>query len=259
MRFLHDLALRLATAMFLAAVALAGVSLIASPSWAQSNGTERLPAPARTQPGGAPGNTRAPAAIAGRPGAPGAAAATPAATAAPGKAAGAAAPGQTSSGAGQAPAGTAVPVPPAPVAPFTMSSREQELLENILALWEEKNSNTKTFKCNFRRWEYDNTLKDPKATDHMHCCGPTGEVKYKRPDHGMFEVKSLHEFDEESHDYKKQADGLEHWICDGKDIYEFVPDEKKLKVHPLPKEMQGDAIADGPVPFIFGAHEPITA
>jgi hypothetical protein len=32
-----------------------------------------------------------------------------------------------------------------------------------------------------------------------------------------------------------------------------VPDEKQLKVHPLPKEMQGEAIADGPVPFIFGA------
>ena len=26
-----------------------------------------------------------------------------------------------------------------------------------------------------------------------------------------------------------------------------------LKVHPLPKEMQGEAIADGPIPFIFGA------
>ena len=32
-----------------------------------------------------------------------------------------------------------------------------------------------------------------------------------------------------------------------------MPAEKKLKVHPLPKEMQGEAIADGPVPFIFGA------
>ena len=32
-----------------------------------------------------------------------------------------------------------------------------------------------------------------------------------------------------------------------------MPADKKLKVHPLPKEMQGEAIADGPIPFIFGA------
>ncbi|HEY1786192.1 MAG TPA: TIGR03009 domain-containing protein, partial [Pirellulales bacterium] len=144
--------------------------------------------------------------------------------------------------------------PPAPTAPFQLTAREQEQLEKTLARWEEQNSKTKTFKCKFKRWEYDNELTDDQAKDHCRSVG-AGEVKYKQPDHGSFEIKELTEFNGNDHKYEKRgiADGLDHWVCDGTAIYEFVPADKKLKVHPLPKEMQGEAIADGPIPFIFGA------
>ncbi len=139
-----------------------------------------------------------------------------------------------------------------PAAPFTLTSREEELLNEVLARWEAKNAGTKTFKCKFHRWEYDSTIQDEEAKEHKRS-EAVGDVKYKRPDHGMFQVGELLEFDSGTHKYEKRTDGLEHWVCDGTNIYEFVPDDKKLKVHPLPPEMRGEAIADGPVPFIFGS------
>jgi TIGR03009 family protein len=133
-----------------------------------------------------------------------------------------------------------------------LNAREQELLDKFLARWEEQNSKTKTFKCKFKRREFDTALSDEEAKNHLRSSG-AGEVKYKQPDHGMFRVLEETEFNGNTHKYEKLTAGLDHWVCDGKAIFEFVPADKVLKVHPLPKEMQGEAIADGPIPFIFGA------
>ena len=45
----------------------------------------------------------------------------------------------------------------------------------------------------------------------------------------------------------------EHWICDGKSIFEYSPAKKQLIEHKLPPELQGKAIANSPLPFLFGA------
>jgi len=45
----------------------------------------------------------------------------------------------------------------------------------------------------------------------------------------------------------------EHWVCDGKAIYEYKHNKKQLVVQPLPLEMRGKSIVDGPLPFLFGA------
>jgi TIGR03009 family protein len=45
----------------------------------------------------------------------------------------------------------------------------------------------------------------------------------------------------------------EHWVCNGASIYEFRHVEKQLRETKLPPEMQGKAISDGPLPFVFGA------
>ena len=47
--------------------------------------------------------------------------------------------------------------------------------------------------------------------------------------------------------------GEERWMCDGKAIYEFDATQRKLKEYQLPKELQGKAITNGPLPFVFGA------
>lgn len=45
----------------------------------------------------------------------------------------------------------------------------------------------------------------------------------------------------------------EHWVCDGKSIFEFDATQKLLKQRVLPQEMQGNSIVNGPLPFLFGA------
>ena len=52
----------------------------------------------------------------------------------------------------------------------------------------------------------------------------------------------------------KQENAIgEHWVCDGTSIYEYRTEQKQLVERPIPKEMQGKAIVDGPLPFLFGA------
>ena len=50
-----------------------------------------------------------------------------------------------------------------------------------------------------------------------------------------------------------EDDRADHWICDGKSVFQYIPKQKKLVEHKLPPEMQGKSIVDGPLPFLFGA------
>ncbi|MGD9648803.1 MAG: hypothetical protein AB7U73_24035 [Pirellulales bacterium] len=52
---------------------------------------------------------------------------------------------------------------------------------------------------------------------------------------------------------EKTGESLEHWICDGKAIFELNAEKKQVIERVLPEHMRGKAIADGPLPFIFGA------
>jgi TIGR03009 family protein len=45
----------------------------------------------------------------------------------------------------------------------------------------------------------------------------------------------------------------EHWVCDGKSIFELDYKNQQVKQRSLPPEMQGQRITDGPLPFLFGA------
>ena len=45
----------------------------------------------------------------------------------------------------------------------------------------------------------------------------------------------------------------EHWVCDGNSVYEINHQTKQLIETKLPPDMRGKAIAEGPLPFMFGA------
>lgn len=124
--------------------------------------------------------------------------------------------------------------PQAPRAPFELTLQQQAELDQALGTWELKNSRIKQFECNFTRWEYDATFGDadkPKSQDD-------GKIKYAAPDKGMFRVDGVN---------------AEHWICDGKAIFEYNGDKKQVIQYNLPPELQGKAITNGPLPFLFGA------
>jgi TIGR03009 family protein len=157
-----------------------------------------------------------------------------------------AAPGQRPA---ESPSGVAKNV--AVVAPFKLTEAQQNLLEQILLKWEKQSDKVKTFKCSFTRWEYDSAFGNPKenslkSTGH-------GHIKYRAPDCGEYGVTSLEEFDPATGVTRPKTEGLDHWLCDGKAIFEFNAEKKQLIERRLPPELRGQAISDGPLPFIFGA------
>jgi TIGR03009 family protein len=140
--------------------------------------------------------------------------------------------------------------PPVPKG-FALSESQQRLLDQVLLKWEKQSDKVKTFKCSFSRWEYDPTW-GPKAHDFQTSKGE-GEIKYAAPDRGEFQITELFEYDSKKVDYVRKTEGLDYWVCNGKAIFEFNSQKKQLIERRLPPELQGKAITDGPLPFIFGA------
>lgn len=138
---------------------------------------------------------------------------------------------------------------------FQLSPDETDQLHRVLKAWEDEGDQVKNFACEFERWEYDPVFgpaQDPKTKGY-------GELKYVKPDKGRFHVKKIEHFtpaanptDPPTYQVKKDEFG-EQWVCDGKWVYEYKFDQKKLVSYEIPKEMQGKAIVDGPLPFLFGA------
>jgi TIGR03009 family protein len=133
-----------------------------------------------------------------------------------------------------------------PKPPFTLTAQEEAQVDSVLNRWEEHNRSIKTFDCQFTRWIYDmifGPANRPKFID-------SGIIKYAAPDRGMFRVETT---ERDGKNVPVENARAEHWISDGKSIFEFNPGKKQLTEHKLPPELQGKAIADSPLPFFFGA------
>lgn len=127
----------------------------------------------------------------------------------------------------------------APPAPFELTQEQQAALDQALLTWEATSKNIQTLECKVHRWETDPVFG--KNTQGV------GELKFKSPDQGKYLINEINP-------QTGEVIGVaEHWVCDGKAIYEFDYKNKKQIVRQLPQELQGKAIADGPLPFLFGA------
>jgi len=177
-----------------------------------------------------------------------------------------------SSALGQAPAGPNQPVQPQvptfqpraaqplqvpqeqePAAPFQLTAQEQANLEALLQAWEQAGARIKNFQCTFTRFEYGdafggnqpaNQPADPNKPNRVR----TGEIRYASPDQGLFAVEAT-----KPASPNDQPIEAERWVCDGKSIYQYKYAEKKVIETPVPPELQGKAIADTPLPFLFGS------
>jgi TIGR03009 family protein len=139
-----------------------------------------------------------------------------------------------------------------------LNANEQRALDELMKAWEEHSSKIERYRCKFERWEYD-PIFGPKDPTQPKTYGE-GRLLYAAPDKGLFEVEALNVFvppakpGEEGKWIKRaKAEIGEHWVCDGKRIFEFDARQKKLIQRELPPQMQGKAIVDGPLPFLFGA------
>ncbi len=142
------------------------------------------------------------------------------------------------------------PAPPkAPPPPFVLTPEQQAQVDRVLMLWEQHNRTVKTFECDFKRWVYDVVFAppgrplEPKFVE-------MGIIKFAAPDRGLFRI------DKEEKDGKEVAiedSRAEHWLCDGTSVYQYIPSRKRVEEHRLPPELRGKAIANSPLPFLFGA------
>ena len=137
---------------------------------------------------------------------------------------------------------------------YPLLPERQKWTDEILQYWEGKSKQIITFKCAFQRWEHDQAFgpADPK-TPYTY---GEGVIQYAKPDKGLFKVETLKKYvaPQKEGDEPNWLEQIgEHWVCDGRSIFEYDIRGKKLIQRILPKEMQGKAIADGPLPFLFGA------
>jgi TIGR03009 family protein len=127
--------------------------------------------------------------------------------------------------------------PQVPNAPFTLTPQEEAVLDRVLVDWQNMSAGVKTFEASFTRWDYDGVFGAAGADGSQ---APkrvvNGTLRYAAPDKGYYDL----------------SDQSEKWICTGDAVFEFRADLKQVREHPLPPDLRGKAIADGPMPFVFG-------
>jgi TIGR03009 family protein len=167
----------------------------------------------------------------------------------------------------QPPAQAIAPVQAVVQAPpgFELNALQQAKLDLVLNAWQTESGKINDFKCPFERWEYN--AFSPKVNGEeapLNKC--SGELSYMKPDKGSFQITEIRTFKTEppaagaapgapaKSDWVKQPNAIgEHWVCDGKSVFEYRHQDKHLVERPIPPQLQGQSIVDGPLPFLFGA------
>lgn len=156
---------------------------------------------------------------------------------------------------------------PSPVAPDwvgTLSQEHQQFIGQLLDYWQQSSQGVKQYVCDFTRYDYDTKFcnwRNPVDNRLAAASIMTGEIRFNSPDKASYETLHVYDFDGPGNEagqdpkYKKRAESTnrEKWICDGKAIFEFDYENKKLYETPIPLEMQGQGLVSSPIPFLFGA------
>ena len=137
-----------------------------------------------------------------------------------------------------------------------MTEEESRQIDALLAKWEKESGKIERYRCDFERWEFDPVFGPPNPDQEK--VYSTGRIVYFAPDKGMFKVGTTKTYVQprkkgEKIHWEENKDPGEKWICDGKSIFEFDGKNSKVIERPLPPNVQGKDIVDGPLPFLFGA------
>lgn len=125
-------------------------------------------------------------------------------------------------------------------------------LEQILIEWSRASAGIKKLQGEHYRFVYDTVFEVEKRAH--------GYFYYEAPDRGRIDLAPAkirsgevsRRKGKKGQPYKLQADHEERWICDGKMIWRINDTEKSAEVYAIPEESRGQAIMDGPLPFLFG-------
>jgi len=139
--------------------------------------------------------------------------------------------------------------------PFQLTPQEEAQVETILKRWEEHNKTIKTFDCRFERWTYDMVFGQPNAQGNMPArFDDVGCLRYVAPESLAFQVDATKKTD--GTEVPIDGNRAEHWVCDGKSIFEFKHLQKKLIEHQLPPEGQGKTSGNPLLPLYFALVTP---
>ncbi len=147
--------------------------------------------------------------------------------------------------------------------PFNVSSGDQAWLDQVLDKWEADSAEVHNFYSDFERDVHNGFGPGGGQPTRKE----KGKLGYTRPDKGSFQITESLVWESKPQatspsagqpaegDWVKEAGDMpgEHWVCNGKQVYQYRNTEKQLVVTPIPPDMQGNAIVDGPLPFLFGA------
>ena len=158
--------------------------------------------------------------------------------------------------------------PQPPRRPFAELTPDQsQYLDQLLDFWEQSSGQVKRYTCDFQRWEYNTTYcqyRNPQDNRLAAYTIARGTIRYAAPDKGMFETNQFWDFNGppekagDSPQYEERTEAnQEKWICDGRGIYEFDYANKRINELEIPAEMQGDGLANSPLPFLFGVEKEV--
>lgn len=153
-----------------------------------------------------------------------------------------------------------------PVAPgfLPLAPDHEQFLGQLLDHWEKTSSQIKRLTCEFQRWDYDPTYcnwRNPGDNRLAAARIVRGKIQYGAPDKADSQSLETWEFagtkdnaGVEAH-YRQNAaeEARERWMCDGTAIFEYDFSNKKLYEIAIPAELQGEALSQSPLPFLFGA------
>ena len=163
---------------------------------------------------------------------------------------------------------SAQPMPAAarkPIAPAwhtNMSKAQQDYIMQLLNHWEKSSDQVRHYKCDFMRWDYSGDLgwRNPKTRELTANQISQGEIRYSAPDRATYETTKSWGYGkpetpggQPSYEAMDIKNIKERWLCDGKAIYSYEYQNKKLYETAIPKEMQGKGLMETPLPFFFGA------
>jgi TIGR03009 family protein len=149
---------------------------------------------------------------------------------------------------------------------FQLNALQQAQLNAVLTAWQQESAKITTFKCDFERLEYNLVFGPRGRSRDIPLNKNKGELSFGRPDKGSFRITEINMWKETPPAQGQPAPAEivgtwvhqpnaigEHWVCDGKSVFEYRHDQKHLVERPIPPHLQGQAIVDGPLPFLFGA------
>ncbi len=153
-----------------------------------------------------------------------------------------------------------------PVQPdfLPLAPDHEAYLIKLLDHWEQTSSSIKRLTCDCQRWDYNTSIcnwRNPADNRLAAARIARGKIQYGEPDKADSNVNETWEFAGTKDnagaepEYRQVTDDTakERWMCDGKAIYEFDFANKRLYEVSIPPEMQGAALSQSPLPFLFGA------